>query len=268
VSTKTLFFVLGGLIFGTGLYFLPDRTPPQITLYDDLIEAEIEVMPANEQAMFDALNNRVGKGNKEAQRKTYAELASFWQARNQSAIQAEFLRKAAGLGVDAPEEWGKSGDLFFESIHSTEDESEQMDYVFHAMYCYEKLLEANPDDLNRKLNLSECYTEHQGNIMQGVLLLREVATADPSNAEAQMRLGRFSLMSGQNDKAIARFKSALAGDSLNLQARVLLAESLASSGDLNGAIQNLKEGLALFSDTLVINELQNIVSQLETASGR
>ena len=264
----SLLVALGGILFVLGLYFLPDRTPPKLTLYDDLTQVEIDSMSTADQAALQRLLDAADSDNPEKRLDALMNLSLFWNARNKPALQAESLRKAAEIDAGNNERWAKPGDLFFESIHSTEDESEQMNYVFHAMYCLEKHLEANPDDHERKLKLSECYTDHQGNIMQGVLLLREVAEADPQNTEAQMRLGQFSMMSGQTDKAINRFRSALAGDSLNLQARILLSEAMAGSGDLNSALGNLQEGLTLFSDTLVLNELQSMIKQVEIAIQR
>lgn len=264
----TAFVALLGIVLAAGLYILPDRTPPKVTLYDDLAEAAVEKMSDEGQAQYKALSKTLDKSSGESRQQAFNALALFWQAQDKPNLQAESLYQAAELSDADNEAWAEPGDLFFESIHATEDESEQMNYVFHAMYCYEKHLEANPDDLNRKVNLSECYTDHQGNIMQGVLLLREVAETDPSNTEAQMRLGRFSMMSGQTSKAIARFESALAGDSLNLQARILLAESKAGSGDLTGALSDLQEGLVLFSDSLDINELQSRIDQIETVLSR
>jgi len=94
------------------------------------------------------------------------------------------------------------------------------------------------------------------------LLLREVAAADSNNTDAQLRLGRFSLMSGQTDKALARFRTVIRQDSLNLPARILLAQTLANAGDPDAAEGVLRDGLAIAPDSTARTEIGRMLDDL------
>ena len=255
------------LLAGAGLvlilYFIPERKPPKITRYHEMVDSAYSVLPTALTDSLRKLEKAVQKMD-DARRKTaLLDLARKWDAAGFPAVSAERYRQSAEIEPFQAEKWGIAGDHFFDLISKATQDDERVDYVFHAIYCYEKTLAINPVDYQRKIRLADCYTDHQGNIMQGVVLLREVAEADPGNSEAQLRLGRFALMSGQSDKAIERFQTILSRDSLNLPARVLLAQTLANSQDVACAISVLKKGIALSTDSTSRNELESLLLQLD-----
>ncbi len=76
----------------------------------------------------------------------------------------------------------------------------------------------------------------EGQPMQAILLLREVVESNPQHEEAQFQLGKFSLMSGQFDKAIARFKTVLDINSASAEAVEGLVQAYVSLGQHDQAI--------------------------------
>ena len=264
MSKRLLAVLLTGIAAVLLLYFVPSRKAPVITRYDRMADSARTVLPAVLADSLDILEMRWQDAKGSAKRRALEEAAAGWTRAGFPALGAERLRQAADLEPPDVRLYGLSGDAFFDLCRQTTDDAERVDYVFHAIYCYEKVLSINPDDLERKVRLATCYTDYQGNIMQGVVLLREVAEADPGNSEAQMRLGRFALMSGQSDKAIERFRAILQGDSLNLPARILLAQTLANNRDMSGAREVLLQGLTLHSDSASREEIERLLTPMET----
>ncbi len=209
--------------------------------------------------MLYCLNN---KQIEEERKEALLDLARRWEQAGWAPIAAERYRQAAAIQPFKAEQFAIAADKFFALIPGATEDAERVDYVFRAIYGYEKALELNPDDLDRKVRLAECYSDHQGNVMQGVLLLREVAEKDPGHVEAQMRLGRFALLSGQTDRAIERFSAVLSQDSLNLPARILLAQTLYNNRDTEGARALLREGIALHPDAEARMELEGLLAQI------
>ncbi|MBI1191603.1 MAG: tetratricopeptide repeat protein [Bacteroidetes bacterium] len=263
---------LGVLLAGTAavllLYFVPERKPPKRTRYHDMVDSAYTVLPAAQVDSLKLLEKAHGKLQGEAQAEALLRAAARWEKVGFDAVAAERYRLAAEAEPGLRERWAEAGDRFFSLVPGATQDDERVDYVFHAIYCYEKLLKIDFTDYERKIRLADCYTDYQGNVMQGVVLLRQVAAADPDNANAQLRLGRFALMSGQTDKAIERFRAVLSKDSLNLPARVVLAQTLANSQDLAGAKQVLKEGIALHPDSASRQELEGLLLQLGPDPGK
>jgi lipopolysaccharide biosynthesis regulator YciM len=77
-----------------------------------------------------------------------------------------------------------------------------------------------------------------------------------------MELGRFSVMSGQYDKAIERFIVVLQKDSLNLQAHFLLAESYMAVGDTLQSVEVLRRTQGLTGDPVLDNQVRQYIESL------
>jgi tetratricopeptide (TPR) repeat protein len=250
------------------LYLWPSRVPEIDNRYDILADSALTAMPAEQaeriRSLEAALEKALKRSSPDGEAKgLYAQLDQAWQAEGLEAVAAEQARLAANLEPLEADAYGAVGDRFMALIPTAGDDQERVDYVFRAIHSYEEALELNPEDLDRKVGLATLYTDHQGNIMQGVMLLREVAAADSTNSEAQMRLGRFSLMSGQVDKALGRFRTVVRQDSLNLPARILLAQTLANAGREGEAIKELQEGLVLAPDSTSRIEITRLLEDLD-----
>ena len=219
-------------------------------------------MPVAEADVLRDLVRAAEKAKPSGRKAALTAAAEGWETTGMLQVAAEYHRLAADMEPQSASAFGEAGDRFYALIPSAGDDQEQVDYVFRAMYGYERALELDSQDLERKIRLATLYTDHQGNVMQGVLLLREVAAADSNNTDAQLRLGRFSLMSGQTDKALARFRTVIRQDSLNLPARILLAQTLANAGDPDAAEGVLRDGLAIAPDSTARTEIGRMLDDL------
>ena len=91
--------------------------------------------------------------------------------------------------------------------------------------------------MTQKIALASCYIDGTGEIMKGVGALKEVTTADSTNAKANLLLGKLSVQSGQHEKAIKRLNVVLSQDSNNTEALYFLAETHKNMGNKEKAIE-------------------------------
>lgn len=268
MKSPQLIALIAAIAVFLALWLWPSRVPDVDTRYEVLADSALAAMSAEQaediRTLQKALNKALNRSSPAGEAKgIYAQLDQAWQNAGLEAVAAEQARLAADLEPRDADAYGQAGDRFYALIPEAGEDQERVDYVFRAMFGYEKALELNPMDLDRKVRLATLYTDHQGNIMQGVVLLREVAAADSSNAEAQMRLGRFSLMSGQIDKALGRFRSVVRQDSLNLPARIFLAQTLANAGREGEAEEVLRKGLVLAPDSASRIEITRLLDDMD-----
>ena len=84
-------------------------------------------------------------------------------------------------------------------------------YSNKAVLYTEKLVSAFPDSLDFQTSLGAMMVQGKdpSKLMLGIQKLKEVLSKDPTNYNANLNLGLFSIQSGQIDKAEIRFKDAL-----------------------------------------------------------
>lgn len=264
MRSPQLITVALGILLIIVLYTIPRRTPERITRYDEWLDTAMFRMPGDQLASLEETLDQL-KSEKDGNRRAniYGDLAMRFKGKEWPQLHAEYLRlKAESAEPQTGELWAESGDAFLATLEQRSwEEGVVVDLGMHALYSYERALEFDSTRIDWKLGLSQCYTDYQGNVMQGVFLLRDIAAEVPNHPEANLRLGRFALMSGQIDRAKIRFATALEGDSLNLQARIMLAEVLAGTGDPEEAREILGAGSRMFSDSSSLEQLRTAIDK-------
>jgi cytochrome c-type biogenesis protein CcmH/NrfG len=101
--------------------------------------------------------------------------------------------------------------------------------------------------------------------MRGITLLKKVTEKDPANFEAQFNLGLFSMQSGQYDKAVGRFRTAiqLRGDLPEL--RLYLSDALSGAGMQQEARKELLDLKKLTRDSILQSEADRRLQQLKNS---
>ncbi len=92
--------------------------------------------------------------------------------------------------------------------------------------------------------------------------IRQVAELDSTNIYAQMTLGEASMMSGQLDKAIERFKKVTQLQPNNLEAILYLADVYARKGEKQEAAAWYQRSLPFIQIPELKKEVEKRVSQL------
>jgi len=103
----------------------------------------------------------------------------------------------------------------------------------------------------------------EGNPMEAIFALREVVEVDSNHRDAQFYLGQFSIMSGQWNKAIDRFKKVLRINSSDEYAIESLAIARFQKGEKNGAVEDLKNYLELFPNSSRDSELRTLMESYQ-----
>ncbi|MEL6534337.1 MAG: tetratricopeptide repeat protein [Bacteroidota bacterium] len=158
--------------------------------------------------------------------------------------------------------WTKAANYHYEAFSFAMDGFSQTAEAQLAAEYLNKVLEADPTDLNMKAKLGMTFVVGS-NPMQGILLMREVVEEDPTNIMAQFNLGMLSRQSGQTDKAVERFETVLAIEPDNLQAMFFLGVSYQEIGEVDRAKQTFDELLDMTSDPAIVNAVEGMMSEME-----
>lgn len=118
----------------------------------------------------------------------------------------------------------KAADL----AHVQADSSLRRYFNQRSITLLESANEQQPDreDVLLALGLAYVNSGLPENSMKGILTIRRVTELNPENIEASYQLGRFSVQTGQLDKAEQRFRSVLDLDPNRLDAKLQLAQVL------------------------------------------
>ncbi|MCS6818471.1 MAG: hypothetical protein NZ522_00870, partial [Chitinophagales bacterium] len=141
-----------------------------------------------------------------------------------------YLSKAAELSND-PELWHQAGEAFLLLATSVSAPATK-NYLFKSsIKAFGNAASLEPESLIHKVKLGTAYVEEGANPMQGITILLEVVKKDSLHPEANFALGKFSMVSGQYEKAIGRFEKVLHSQPQNAEALFLLAESYRGMGN-------------------------------------
>ena len=103
--------------------------------------------------------------------------------------------------------------------------------------------------------------------MQGVSILLEIVRKDSANIDALLMLGRFGIISGQFDKAIARLEKILYLRPQNSEALLLLAEAYNGQGNKTKAIEMLERCKKTVNDPAAKKEIENYIQSIKKPNG-
>jgi tetratricopeptide (TPR) repeat protein len=123
----------------------------------------------------------------------------------------------------------KAGNGYYDAFGFTVDTERANQYGEKARNYYLKVLDKNPEVLEAKSKMAMTYIT-TANPMQGIMLLREVITADPKNELALFNLGLLSIRSNQYDKAIERFRQVIQINPEHMQAQYYLGVCYIETG--------------------------------------
>lgn len=134
-----------------------------------------------------------------------------------------------------------------------------------AKDLFERSLKLNSQNDSAKVGLGATvlYSGH-GSPMEGIALIREVAERNPKNVYAQLTLGEASVMSGQLDKAVERFKAVVQQEPQNIEAAILLADTYERMSKKEEAIEAYQKALPHIAIPAMKKEVEKRVNDLKT----
>ncbi|TDB64103.1 tetratricopeptide repeat protein [Arundinibacter roseus] len=123
----------------------------------------------------------------------------------------------------------RTADRYYEAYGFAVDEEKAKTLGEKTRTYYKKALDQNPELLSAKANMAMTYV-NTASPMQGIMLLREVLDADPTNELALFNLGILSMRSNQYTKAVERFRQILLNHPSNTKAQFYLGVCLVELG--------------------------------------
>jgi tetratricopeptide (TPR) repeat protein len=194
--------------------------------------------------------------------KLQKELATKWHDVNQAGPSAFYLEQVASQENLFPN-WLEAGNRFNDAYKFSQDTLARAAFVRRAAAAFTKALELNPEDLDAKTGLGIANVNGAAaSPMEGISLLLDVVKNDPSNRNANLNLGLFSMKSGQYDKAVERFKTVIASKP-EVEPYFYLAESYKQLGQKKEAIAAYEQCKDMMSDPAFTQRIDEFINELK-----
>ena len=264
------------------LYFFgrttPEKGPPatQEAAQGAAINADTVINEAKKRLSTDqlirlnSLEHSLVRGNvKEQQLNIYHQLAHFWLDTGQVFEPYAWYEGQAARLENSEKTLTFAAHLFLQNLRGESDPSLRIWKAMQAKDLFERSLKINPNNDSSTVGLGACYVF--GNIsstpMEGILKVRAVAEKDSTNIFAQEVLGHGSLLSGQYDRAIARFEAvyrlAKGNTEKELEACLVLGDAYERKADKKSAVSWYERSLAFIKNGQLKEEVQNRIDELK-----
>jgi Tfp pilus assembly protein PilF len=195
----------------------------------------------------------------------YKELVVAYQKLDKPLAVAWFSVKAAQLD-NKEETYLAAGEYNAMLMGSAPDDKARKFLSSNTILCYEKAVAMDTANTANRIRLAGAYVEDGEQPMRGIMMLREIVEKDSNNMDAQLMLGRFGMMSGQVDKAIARFEKILYLQPENTEALLLMAEAYDRKGDKQKAIELLERCRKTVREPEAKKEIDQYIQNLKKAN--
>jgi len=156
-----------------------------------------------------------------------------------------------------------AGDYNSALMQSAPDDKSRKFLAGNAINCYKKAVDLDSTKTENRIRLAGAYMEEGSQPMSGVLMLLDIVKKDSTNTDAQLMLGRFGLISGQIDKAIARFEKVLYLQPQNSEALFLLAEAYNDQGNKQKAIDLLERCEKTVKDPATKKDIEKAIENIK-----
>jgi tetratricopeptide (TPR) repeat protein len=216
-------------------------------------------------ARLNQLENSISRGDVAAQKLSlYHQLAHFWEdSARLFAPYAMYTGEAARL-ENSEKSLTFAAHLFLDNLTNEEDPRMKQWEALQAKDLFDRSLKLNPSNDSSKVGLGATYLF--GGIampMEGIQMIRDVVQRDPNNAYAQMTLGKASVLSGQLDKAVERFKTVIQLQPGNPEASLLLADTYDRMNNKQAAIEWYEKSLSLIPNPDIKSEVKKRITDLK-----
>jgi tetratricopeptide (TPR) repeat protein len=219
---------------------------------------------------LNSLEHLVVRGDvKNQQLKIYHQLAHFWADTGRVFEPYAWYEGQSARLENSEKSLTFAAHLFLQSLRSESDRGFQTWKATQAKDLFERSLKINPNNDSSIVGLGACYIF--GNLtptpMEGILRVRSVADRDSTNIFAQEVLGHGSMISGQYDRAIARFEAVYRlskGDvNAKVEACLMLAEAFERKNEKPSAISWYQKSLDLINNEQARQEVKQRIDELK-----
>lgn len=190
------------------------------------------------------------------------ELAQKWDDVNQPAPGAFYYQEIARK-ENTYKNWLAAGAHFNDAYKFSQDTLARQAFLRHGAEAFKNALKLEPESLEAKTGLGISNVNGAAaSPMEGISLLLEVVKKDPTNRNANLNLGLFSMKSGQFDKAVERFKTVIA-QKPEVEPYFYLAESYKQLGQKSNAIEAYEQCKSMMSDPAFTQRIDEFINELK-----
>ena len=237
---------------------------------DTILAAAKRRLTREQMTRLNALEHSVVRGDvKDQQLKLYRQLAHFWLDSAALFEPYAFYEGEAARLENSEKSLTFAAHLFLQNLRGENDPGLKTWKALQAKDLFQRSLRINPNNDSTVVGLGACYIF--GNIsatpMEGIMKVRAIAEKDSANIFAQEVLGHGSILSGQYDRAIARFESvyklSAENRSIQLEACLMLAEAYERKADKPSAINWYEKSLPLITNQQLKEEVTKRIDELK-----
>ena len=256
-----------------GIYLFVDTKKPT---EEKPMESGHTTMPQQQEAAPEVLNieQYIAETNAAIADKTTKEkVEKLLQAKNYKDLIAEYQKLDKPLAIafytvklaeveNKAEAFVGAGDFNSMLMQTAPDAKAKNFLSNNALACYQKAVAFDSTNTYNRIRLAGAFMENGGAPMQGVSILLDIVRKDSTNVDALLMLGRFGLISGQYDKAIARLEKILYSHPQNSEALLLMAEAYNGKGNKAKAIEMLERCKKAVSEPAAKKEIEKYIESI------
>ena len=175
---------------------------------------------------------------------------------------AWFAEQSASF-LNTTESYLRAGNSYYEAFSYALEQEKQAQLGLKAREFFGKALEANPKLYDAKAKMAMTYIGGGAPPMQGIRMLREVATEDPTNEFALFSLGTLSIQSTQYDRAVDWLTKLVEVNPKHIQGQVFLGVALAGAGEKEKARAQFEKARKMTTDPSVIATIDSYLKDLK-----
>lgn len=142
------------------------------------------------------------------------------------------------------------------------DSTAKVYFTDKTLTLYNTLESKFPDSLQYSVRKAAVLIDQKQQVMQGVLILRDVIQKDSLNLQANFILGKLSVVSGQHDKAVKRLKTVLRLDAKNTEALYFLGEAYLGLGKKQEAIATFEKCKTMVDSPVFQTEIDKYINNI------
>ncbi|MFI5170751.1 MAG: tetratricopeptide repeat protein [Chitinophagales bacterium] len=243
------------------LFFGFTNKPPKKSVFDLRREKLVDSLHYPNGELLISMHDDMLRSSAGSKTTLLKQLSEDWLNLAQPAISANYLLLLAD-NEPTYENYMVAGQSLANLIDFEKDENLRVNVVYGARYAFEQAEKLKPGDMDAKIGLATVLVSGTNSPMEGIMMLREIDASNPDNIKVNLELGRFSVMSGQYDKALERFERVLQKDSLNLQARYMMAQTFLGMHDTSTAIIELEKLKSFTTDKTITDQVDMQIRNL------
>lgn len=240
-------------------------TNPSSFNFNQYLSGLKEKLSAAQSAYLTSLEDAISRGDLISQKKVnFQSLSNFWKdSAHAFTPYIYYLGEKAKLD-NSEKSLNFAAHTMLEELRGIPDPALKSWMANLANELFKKSLALNPYNDSTIIGQgSTFFFGADGAPMEGIMNIRKVAEKNPENLFAQFMLGYGGMISGQNDKAIERFKKVVALDPQNTEAIFLLAELYEREGNKKDASVWYQTGLTHVKNPELVKALQEKINSLK-----